>query len=49
MALFNIGNLKAPGLDGKHPIFYKHFWSMLVDDLVAEVLNALNTCTILEG
>ena len=39
-AMFAIGNLKAPGLDGLHAIFYKWFWNMLGDDLVREVLQA---------
>ena len=28
-ALFDIGDLKAPGPDGLHAIFDKRFWSML--------------------
>ena len=31
-ALFDIGDLKAPGPDGLHAIFYKRFWAMLGDD-----------------
>ena len=45
-ALFDIGDLKAPGPDGLHAIFYKRCWSMLWGDLVDEVLQAMNTCTI---
>lgn len=37
-ALFNIGDLKAPGPDGLHAIFYKRFWDLLGNDLVDEVL-----------
>ena len=48
-ALFSIGELKAPGTDGLHAIFYKIFWPMLRDDLVDEVLQAVNTCTIPSG
>ena len=48
-ALFEIGDLKAPGPDGFHAIFYKRFWPMLGDDLVEEVLQAINTCTIPAG
>ena len=28
-ALFSIGDLKAPGPDGLHAVFYKRFWDML--------------------
>lgn len=28
-ALFHIGDTKAPGLDGLHAIFFKHFWHIL--------------------
>ena len=45
-ALFNIGDLKAPGPDGLHAIF-KRFWGML--DLVDEVLLAINNATIPAG
>jgi hypothetical protein len=48
-ALFSIGDLKAPGLDGLHAVFYKRFWNMLGDDLVKEVLHAVNSCMIPEG
>ena len=47
-ALFDIGDLKAPGPDGLHAIFYKRFWSMLGEDLTKEVLQAVNTCSIPE-
>jgi hypothetical protein len=48
-ALFNIGDLKAPGPDGLHAIFYKRFWDMLGDDLYKEVLNAVNNISVPEG
>lgn len=48
-ALFSIGDLKAPGPDGLHAIFYKRFRSMLGDDLVAEVLNAVNSQIMPQG
>ena len=47
--LFSIGDLKAPGPDGLHAVFYKRFWDMLGGDLVQEVLQAINTATIPEG
>lgn len=48
-ALFSIGDLKAPGPDGLHAIFYKCFWNMLGGDLEDEVLQAVNSATIPEG
>jgi hypothetical protein len=54
-ALFDIGDLKAPSLespsslDGLHVVFYKRFWHLLEDDLIHEVLAAVNSCTIPEG
>lgn len=48
-ALFDIGDLKAPGPDGLHAAFYKRFWVMLEEDLVKEVLEAVNTVVIPEG
>ena len=48
--LFSIGDLKArPGPDGLHAIFYKRFWHMLGNDLVQEVLQAVNTACIPAG
>ena len=38
-ALFSIGDLKAPGPDGLHAIFFKRFWNMLGEDLEKEVLQ----------
>jgi len=48
-ALFSIGDLKAPGPDGLHAIFFKRFWNMLGEDLENEVLQAVNSATIPEG
>lgn len=48
-ALFSIGDLKAPCPDGLHVIFYKRFWPMLGDDLVMEVLQAVNSRVIPQG
>jgi len=45
-ALFSIGDLKAPGPDGLHAIFFKQFWNMLGDCLIDEVLHAVNNATI---
>lgn len=48
-ALFQIGDLKAPGPDGLHAVFYKRFWDFLGEYLVKEVLEAVNNCKIPEG
>ena len=48
-ALFNIGDLKAPGPDGLHSIFYKRFWYIIGEDLTDEVLLAVNNKLIPEG
>jgi len=48
-ALFQIGDFKAPGPDGMHAVFYKRFWDVLGDDLVKEVLEAVNLAKIPEG
>jgi hypothetical protein len=48
-ALFQIGDLKAPGPDGLHSIFYKRFWEMLGDHLIKEVLEAIDNISVPEG
>ena len=48
-AMFNIGDLKAPGPDGLHAVFYKRFWHIIGEDLTDEVLQAVNTRTIPVG
>ena len=48
-ALFNIGDLKAPGPDGLHAVFYKRFWHIIGEDLTDEVLIAVNSKTIPDG
>lgn len=48
-ALFSIGDFKAQGPDGLHAVFYKRSWSMVGDDLVEEVLNAVNSCVMPQG
>ena len=42
-ALFNIGDLKAPGPDGLHAVFYKRFWHIIGEDLVDELLMVVNS------
>jgi len=48
-ALFSIRDLKALGPDGLHAIFYKRFWHMSGDDLVQEVLQAVNSASVPDG
>lgn len=48
-ALFSIGDFKAPGPDGMHAVSYKKFWDMFGDDLVKEVLDAVNKAEVPEG
>jgi hypothetical protein len=48
-AMFNIGDLKAPGLDGMPAIFYKRFWHILGEQVTMEVLNVLKGGQMPEG
>jgi hypothetical protein len=48
-ALFNIGDLKAPGPDGLHAVIYKRLWHVIGEDLTDEVLLAINTRHVPEG
>jgi hypothetical protein len=41
-ALESIGDLKAPGPDGMHSIFYKKFWDVVGEKVTDEVLCVLN-------
>ena len=48
-ALDSIGDLKAPGMDGLPTIFYKHYWHLIGEDVVREVLHVLQGGSIPEG
>ena len=48
-SLFSIGDMKAPGTDGLHDVFFKKCWHILGDALTAEVLNAINNKVIPDG
>jgi hypothetical protein len=48
-AVFSIGDLKAPGPDGLHAIFYKKFWHIIGEDITGAVLQAINDKKIPEG
>ncbi|XP_071674413.1 uncharacterized protein [Lolium perenne] len=41
-ALESIGDLKAPGIDGMHSLFYKKFWDVVGEKVTEEVLQVLN-------
>ena len=48
-ALDNIGDLKAPGMDGLPAVFYKHYWHLIGDSVVDEVLHVLRGSSMPEG
>lgn len=48
-ALFSIGDLKAPGTDGLHAIFFKKCWHIIGNSLCNEVLLAINNKVIPKG
>ena len=45
-ALFSIGDMKAPGMDGLHTIFFKKNARVCWDSLTKEVLDAVNHLVI---
>jgi hypothetical protein len=48
-AVFSIGDLKAPGPDGLHALFYKKFWHLVGLDITQAVLKAINEKVIPAG
>lgn len=40
-ALYSMGDLKAPGLDGIPAVFFKRFWQTIGDQVTKEVLHVL--------
>ena len=49
LALKQMAPLTALGLDGMSPIFYKSFWHIVGNDVIAIVLKALNTGVVHES
>ncbi|CAL8168851.1 unnamed protein product [Prunus armeniaca] len=47
-SLFNIGGLKAPGIDGFPACFYQSQWNHCGEDIFQMVLKAFHECTIPE-
>ncbi|CAL8105061.1 unnamed protein product [Prunus armeniaca] len=47
-SLFNIGGLKAPGIDGFPACFYQSQWNHCGEDIFHMVLKAFHECTIPE-
>jgi hypothetical protein len=48
-ALVNIGDLKAPGMDGMPSIFYKESWELIGEKVTTKVLSVLNGGPLPEG
>lgn len=48
-AAFSIGDLKAPGPDGLHAIFFKRCWHFIGEEITVEVFSAINNGQIPDG
>ncbi|KAL0013776.1 hypothetical protein SO802_000845 [Lithocarpus litseifolius] len=46
-AMFQMGPTKAPGLDGMNALFFQKFWHFVGNDVIAIVLDFLNSGTML--
>ena len=42
-ALKQMAPLKSPSLDGMPPIFYQHYWSLVGNDVIDDILHFLNS------
>ena len=47
IALKYMAPLKSPGPDGMLPIFYQHYWSLVGNDVVDDILYFLNLRNLL--
>jgi hypothetical protein len=47
--LFSIDDMKTPGMDGLHALFFKKCWHIQDGDLIQEVLEAINNNIISDG
>ncbi|QHO00044.1 uncharacterized protein DS421_13g403050 [Arachis hypogaea] len=45
-AVFSMGSLKAPGLDGLNGLFYQKYWHIIQEDVLAVVQNFFDDGTI---
>ncbi|KAL0395125.1 UNVERIFIED_CONTAM: putative mitochondrial protein [Sesamum latifolium] len=48
-AVFQMASLKSPGPDGMPPIFFQSFWHIVKNDVIACVLNFLNSLNLPSG
>ena len=44
-----MASLKALGPDGMPPLFYQHYWNLIVDDISNTMLHYFNSATLPEN
>ena len=47
-AINQMAPLKAPRPDGMPPLFYQHYWNLIIDDISNTMLHYLNSTTLPE-